>query len=114
RHALWQCRSPSEALRGTRLTRQAPVFGCDDAVFRQIDRYARAVADFAVQNDAAVMGFGEALDHGKAQAGALAVLGDIVAAVSEALEHMVLVFIGDADAGVMQAERHASGLFDLR
>ena len=50
------------------------------------------------------MGFGEALDDGQPQSGALIGDGDVVAGAAEALEHLQLVFRRDADAVVLDRQ----------
>jgi hypothetical protein len=60
------------------------------------------------------MGFREALDHGKSEAGALGHRDHIVPAAAEALEDGCLILRGNANAGVFHSEcRPAIGL-DVR
>src|SRR5258706_15551649 len=75
---------------------------------RQMQRYAGALSNLALQLDMAVMGFRQALDDGEAQAGALFGDGDVVLALSETVKHLGLILGRDARTGIADPQRPAA------
>src|SRR5215471_3945092 len=75
---------------------------------RKVHGDGRALACLAFQDDAAAMGFRQALDDGQSQSRALVGNGDVVLALAETVEDGLLVLGRDADAGVADSEENAA------